>query len=311
MPNQSDVTNMALFCDFENVALGVRDAKYEKFDIKKVLERLLLKGSIVVKKAYCDWDRYKAFKQPMHEANFELIEIPHVRMSGKNSADIRMVVDALDLCYTKEHVDTFVIISGDSDFSPLVSKLRENDKTVIGVGVKNSTSDLLIANCDEFIYYDDLVRERKQRATRKTAAKKSSAAPAESSTGAESPPAREPAARGRKRAAKQKSAPPPVADETIEPETTDAPVEHDKVRQALDLVMETIEALAAERGGEDKIWGSMVKQALKRVKPGFAESYYGFRSFNALLEEAAKQGLVALESDPKSGGYVIRLTAND
>src|SRR6187551_2421627 len=144
-PNQ--ITNMALFCDFENIALGVRDAKYEKFDIAQVLERLLLKGSIVVKKAYCDWDRYKAFKAPMHEASFELIEIPHLRQSGKNSADIRMVVDALDLCYTKSHVDTFVIVSGDSDFSSLVSKLRENAKIVIGVGVKNSSSDLLIANC--------------------------------------------------------------------------------------------------------------------------------------------------------------------
>lgn len=160
MPSSPDSISMALFCDFENVALGVRDAKYEKFDIKLVLERLLLKGSIVVKKAYCDWDRYKGFKAAMHEANFELIEIPHVRQSGKNSADIRLVVDALDLCYTKSHVDTFVIISGDSDFSPLVSKLRENAKQVIGVGVKQSTSDLLIANCDEFIFYDDLVREQ-------------------------------------------------------------------------------------------------------------------------------------------------------
>jgi len=163
MANPPEVTSMALFCDFENIALGVRDANYEKFDIGKVLERLLLKGSIVVKKAYCDWERYKAFKAPMHEASFELIEIPHVRQSGKNSADIRMVVDALDLCYTKAHVDTFVIISGDSDFSPLVSKLRENDKTVIGVGVKKSTSDLFITNCDEFIYYDDLVRSEPAR----------------------------------------------------------------------------------------------------------------------------------------------------
>ena len=166
MTTPTDTKNMAVFCDFENVALGVREAKYAQFDIAKVLERLLLKGSIVVKKAYCDWERYKEFKAPMHEASFELIEIPHVRQSGKNSADIRMVVDALDLCYTKAHVDTFVIISGDSDFSPLVSKLRENDKTVIGVGVKNSTSDLLIANCDEFIYYDDLVREQKAQARR-------------------------------------------------------------------------------------------------------------------------------------------------
>src|SRR5437868_294551 len=174
MANHPDVTNMALFCDFENIALGVRDANYEKFDIGKVLERLLLKGSIVVKKAYCDWDRYKTFKAPMHEASFELIEIPHVRQSGKNSADIRMVVDALDLCYTKSHVDTFVIISGDSDFSPLVSKLRENAKTVVGVGVKNSTSDLLMANCDEFIFYDDLVREdeQKRRAARKRSEKR-------------------------------------------------------------------------------------------------------------------------------------------
>src|SRR5215510_13639813 len=171
MANPPEVTNMAVFCDFENIALGVQDAKYEKFDIGKVLERLLLKGSILVKKAYCDWDRYKAFKPAMHEAAFELIEIPHIRQSGKNSADIRMVVDALDLCYTKAHVETFVIISGDSDFSPLVSKLRENDKQVIGVGVKNSSSDLLIANCDEFIYYDDLVRQEARHKTKKKAPK--------------------------------------------------------------------------------------------------------------------------------------------
>jgi len=173
MPSPALIHNMALFCDFENVALGVADAEYPKFDIRRVMERLLLKGSIVVKKAYCDWDRYKAFKRDMHEAAFELIEIPHVRQSGKNSADIRMVVDALDLCYTKAHVDCFVIISGDSDFSPLVSKLRENNKKVIGVGVRNSTSDLLIGNCDEFIFYDDLVLElqetRRKRAERNQA----------------------------------------------------------------------------------------------------------------------------------------------
>ena len=308
MANQPDVTNMALFCDFENIALGVRDARYDKFDIKKVLERLLLKGSIVVKKAYCDWDRYKPFKGSMHEANFELIEIPHVRMSGKNSADIRMVVDALDLCYTKEHVDTFVIISGDSDFSPLVSKLRENDKTVIGVGVKNSTSDLLIANCDEFIYYDDLVRERKQAARRTTAKKSTAKSVAEEPrTGGDG------VAAGRRRTRTAKKA--TGAEETalvaepVEPSETHA--DGDRVQQALDLVVGTIEALAGERGGDERIWGSMVKQAIKRVKPGFAESYYGFRSFNALLEEAAARGLVALESDPKSGGYVVRLTASD
>jgi len=263
---------MALFCDFENIALGVRDAKYAQFDIDKVLERLLLKGSIVVKKAYCDWERYKEFKGPMHEASFELIEIPHVRMSGKNSADIRMVVDALDLCYTKSHVDTFVIISGDSDFSPLVSKLRENNKVVIGVGVKNSSSDLLIANCDEFIFYDDLVREdeSKKKARRRAVEKK--------------PPAQE------KKAGER---------------------DDDKQQQALDLVLETVEALFAERGAEEKVWGSMVKQALKRRKPGFNESYYGFRTFGKLLDEAEARHLLQLERDEKSGGVVIKTFAHE
>ncbi len=268
MAAQPDTENLALFCDFENVALGVRDAKYDKFDIGRVLERLLLKGSIVVKKAYCDWDRYKEFKEAMHEASFELIEIPHVRQSGKNSADIRMVVDALDLCYTKAHVDTFVIISGDSDFSPLVSKLRENTKIVIGVGVKNSSSDLLIANCDEFIYYDDLVREKEARKrSRKKATPRISPNAAAGDGGAEN-----------------------------------------KKQEALDLVMETVEALLAERGAEDKLWGSMVKQALKRRKPGFNESYYGFKSFSQLLDEAQARKLLALEHDEKSGGYIVQTT---
>ena len=267
------ITSMALFCDFENIALGVRDAKYAKFDIDRVLERLLLKGSIVVKKAYCDWDRYKEFKGPMHEASFELIEIPHVRISGKNSADIRLVVDALDLCYTKSHVDSFVIISGDSDFSPLVSKLRENNKTVIGVGVKSSTSDLLIANCDEFIYYDDLVREneKKRRTRRKPAAKTTSTTPS---------------------AVKD---PPKSAEKT----------EEDRKQEAFDLVMDTIDALAEERDQDEKIWGSMVKQTLKRRSPGFNESYYGFRTFSDLLEEAQQRRLLTLEPDQKSGGYII------
>ena len=310
MANPPEVTNMALFCDFENIALGVRDAEYDKFDIGKVLERLLLKGSIVVKKAYCDWDRYKAFKAPMHEASFELIEIPHVRQSGKNSADIRMVVDALDLCYTKAHVDTFVIISGDSDFSPLVSKLRENNKTVIGVGVKNSTSDLLIANCDEFIFYDDLVREQRRKAA---SPRKAAKAPAKA-------PAKTPA-RGR---GARKGEPRPDAASALEaeapaealPETvTDAPAEEPaaessdegRKQKAIDEVLETLEALLAERGGDEVIWGSMVKQALKRRQPGFNESYYGFRSFNALLEEAQARGLVALTRDDKSGGFKVRL----
>src|SRR5688500_8275280 len=169
MSTQDSDATMAVYLDLENIARGAHDAKFPAFDISKVIERLLLKGHIVVKKAYCDFDRFKGSKRSLHEAAFELIEIPHVRQSGKNSADIRMVVDALDLCYTKSHVDTFVIVSGDSDFSPLVSKLRENAKTVIGVGVKNSSSDLLINNCDEFIYYDDLVRadEQKRRAAKK------------------------------------------------------------------------------------------------------------------------------------------------
>ena len=290
MANPPDVTNMALFCDFENIALGVRDASYEKFDIGKVLERLLLKGSIVVKKAYCDWERYKAFKAPMHEASFELIEIPHVRQSGKNSADIRMVVDALDLCYTKSHVDTFVIISGDSDFSPLVSKLRENAKTVIGVGVKNSTSDLLIANCDEFIYYDDLVREKRKAVSRR--AVKGAAAP-----------------RGKPAGRKAPDAVPELAPSAANGEDAPAMPRTDDERrdEALDLVVETVDALLSERGAEEKIWGSMVKQALKRRKPGFNESYYGFRSFNALLESAAERGDLALDRDEKSGGYIVRL----
>jgi uncharacterized protein (TIGR00288 family) len=269
MGKEPETENLAVFCDFENIALGVRDARCAQFDIRKVTERLLLKGSIVVKKAYCDWERYKEFKAAMHEAAFELIEIPHVRQSGKNSADIRMVVDALDLCYTKAHVDTFVIVSGDSDFSPLVSKLRENNKTVIGVGVKSSSSDLLIANCDEFIYYDDLVRKKQ---TRKKPVRKP-----QRPTGRESAPAAK--------------------------EDKDA---EERTQAALDLVMETLEALAEERGAEEKIWGSMVKQTLKRRRPGFNESYYGFRSFNRLLEEASARGLVGLEPDEKSGGYIIR-----
>ncbi len=303
MANTPEVTSMALFCDFENIALGVRDANYEKFDIGKVLERLLLKGSIVVKKAYCDWERYKAFKAPMHEASFELIEIPHVRQSGKNSADIRMVVDALDLCYTKTHVDTFVIISGDSDFSPLVSKLRENAKSVIGVGVKNSTSDLLIANCDEFIYYDDLVREKKKATARRgngrgaPAAKPRAAAKktAGTATRGEAPPIAEASAEA-------------AAEMPVEAATERPKDEQERRDEAVDLVVETIDALLSERGAEEKIWGSMVKQALKRRKPGFSESYYGFRSFNGLLEEAARRGELELDRDEKSGGYIVRLT---
>jgi uncharacterized protein (TIGR00288 family) len=301
------INNMAVFCDFENVALGVRDARYAKFDIDKVLERLLLKGSIVVKKAYCDWERYKEFKAPMHEASFELIEIPHVRMSGKNSADIRMVVDALDLCYTKSHVDTFVIVSGDSDFSPLVSKLRENNKLVIGVGVKSSTSDLLIANCDEFIYYDDLVRKEQQRSGRKKQpAAASAAAPAGKQTGVgkqvsqSAPPAPAPVP-----AADAIDAPAPAAEPSRRAPSR-AKSDDEKKQEAFDQVLATIEALADEREVDEKIWGSMIKQTLKRQRPGFNESYHGFRSFNQLLEEARDRKLIELEKDEKSGGYVVK-----
>ena len=273
MAAQPEITNMALFCDFENVALGVRDAKYAPFEIKKVLERLLLKGSIVVKKAYCDWERYKDFKATMHEASFELIEIPHVRQSGKNSADIRLVVDALDLCYTKAHVDTFVIISGDSDFSPLVSKLRENNKYVIGIGVKDSTSDLLSANCDEFIFYDDLVRV--QEAKKKQAAKK----------------------------------PAKVKTETAKP--SEARGEEDKKQEAMDFLLETVEGLISERGSDEKLWGSMVKPTMQRRRPGFNESYYGYRSFKELMEDAQRNKLVVLVRDEKSGQYTIRLPSAD
>ena len=288
---------LALFCDFENIALGVRDAKYAKFDIRRVLERLLVKGPIVVKKAYCDWDRYKEFKEQMHEAAFELIEIPHLRQSGKNSADIRMVVDALDLCYTKAHVDTFVIISGDSDFSPLVSKLRENAKTVIGVGVKNSTSDLLIRNCDEFIFYDDLVREQEnsRRKRRRPAAKKSEPAAAEPAASAEAQSPAEVAA----------------APEALLPAGTGKAKDEDRVQVAIDLVIETADAMHSARGEEGTLWGSMIKQALKRRRPEFNESYYGVRSFNKLLEEAQARGQLDLELDERSGGYIVRRIAHE
>ena len=273
MASPSDSISMALFCDFENVALGVRDAQYEKFDIKPILERLLLKGSIVVKKAYCDWERYKGFKATMHEANFELIEIPHVRQSGKNSADIRLVVDALDLCYTKSHVNTFVIISGDSDFSPLVSKLRENNKQVIGVGVKQSTSDLLIANCDEFIFYDDLVRENQRAQARR-----------------QSPG----------------SNPPPAPRRSPEEERSRKESQDARRTQGVELAAETFEALLSERGDTGKIWASVLKEAIKRRKPDFSEGRYGFRTFGNLLEEAQARGLLEFGRDEKSGAYVYR-----
>ncbi len=259
MPNDHSISNMAIFSDFENVAIGAEQAKYDRFDISKVMEQILVKGNVVVRKAYCDWSRYSKFKRDMHEANFELIDIPHLRQSGKNSADIRMVVDALDLAYTKPHIDTFVMISGDSDFSPLVSKLRENNKVVIGVGVKQSTSDLFVANCDEFIFYDDLVRKKPRRKSKKPVQK-----------------------------------------------TTRSKPGSEKQDEAVELLLKTIETMQDSRGEDDLIWGSMIKQAIKRKNPGFNEIYYGFRGFNFVLEEARDRGLLRLEADEKSGGYLVR-----
>ena len=266
MTTPDSTYTLAVFLDLENIALGAQDANFPQFDIGKVFERLLIKGNIVVKKAYCDFDRYKDFKRPLHEAAFELIEIPHIRQSGKNSADIRMVVDALDLCYTNDRVDAFVIISGDSDFSPLVSKLRENGKTVIGVGVKNSTSDLFINNCDEFIYYDDLVRV--------------------------APPKAKP------RNANSSASTPKTAAGTAESKRPDP-------AKALDLVMATVNALIDERGADESIWASMVKQAIKRQNPGFNERAYGFSAFTDLLREGQKRGLLKLEE--KAGNWQVRL----
>jgi uncharacterized protein (TIGR00288 family) len=292
--------NIAIFCDFENVAIGVRDAKFEKFDVHLVLERLLDKGKIVVKKAYADWERYKSSRRPLHEAAFELIEIPHVSYSGKNSADIRLVVDALDLCYTKAHVDVFCIVSGDSDFSPLVSKLRENNKKVIGLGVKNSSSDLLIENCDEFIYYDDLVREKtaeqrkaarhreKDRDRGRDREKKSpvpavAAAPSAPSTPSVSGAPEKP----------RNGTPAPDADAGLD----------EKKDKALEMVLDIVDALFRER--DDNLWGSMVKQTLKRKRPTFSETFHGYRNFNELLEDAQDRGLLELQKDEKSGGYII------
>jgi uncharacterized protein (TIGR00288 family) len=283
--------NIAVFCDFENVALGVRDAKYPSFDIQLVLQRLLDKGNVVVKKAYSDWDRYRAAVRGLHEAAFELIEIPHVSYSGKNSADIRLVVDALDLCYTKSHVDVFAIVSGDSDFSPLVSKLRENNKQVIGLGVKNSSSDLLIDNCDEFIFYDDLVREKiRHKAPSKGSRPRTSAAP------------KTPAGEGGSAKSSAATAGDAAAPKSPDKDKPSGGSEESKL-EALEHVLETLEALFRERDGN--VWGSMVKQTLKRKRPMFNETYHGYDSFSTLLEDAAQRGLLKLQRDPKSGGYIV------
>jgi uncharacterized protein (TIGR00288 family) len=246
---------IAVFMDFENLALGVRDmAGSGDFEVQLVLKRLLEKGRIVHKRAYCDWGAYRKAMREFHAQGIEMIDIPHSKMSGKNSADIRMVVDAIDLCYSKQHIDIFALLTGDSDFSPLVSKLKENDKRVIGCGVKNSTSDLLIANCDEFIYYDDLIRAaRKSRSAEK-----------------------KPGAR--------------KAD--------------DKKQQAVDRLIEIVRSLEVDY---DPLWGSMIKQTIRRVFPGFNEEYYGYRSFAELLKDAEGQKLIALEHDESRGNYKVRL----
>lgn len=271
-----DAPNIAVFADFENVAIGARDANYNEFDIHLILERLLDKGNIVVKRSYADWDSFKSAKRQMHEAAFEMIEVPHVSYSGKNSADIRMVVDALDLSYTKKHVQIFCIITGDSDFSPLVSKLRENNKLVIGVGVKNAASRLLVENCDEYIFYDDLVRSKRSNKRGGGRRKNNSRSNAKSST-AKTPP----------KDAKDANA----ADETG---TKD---------EALEMILDTAESLFRER--DENIYGSLIKQVLKRKKPQFNETFYGYRSFNDLIEDATERGLLETAKDEKSGGYIV------
>ena len=244
---QEEERKIALFCDLENVALGVRDSESKKFDINLVLERLVEKGKIIVKRAYADWERYSEFKIPFHEAAIELIDIPQRRYTGKNSADIKMVVDAMDLSYSKEHLDTFVLLSGDSDFSPLVSKLKENNKYVIGIGVKNSSSNLLIDNCDEFIFYEDVWRDQQKG----------------------------PALTG---LTKKKS-------------------------EVFQMLTESI--LALQRENKDVLWGSMIKQTMKRKKPSFNEGYYGYSTFSELLQDAERNGLLKLRKDERSGSWVV------
>ena len=252
----ADEPLIAVFVDYENLALGARDAPGGDFDMSLVLKRLLEKGRIVFKRAYCDWGRYRNTMNAFHSMGIEMIDIPQSKISGKNSADIRMVVDAIDMCYAKAHIDMFALVSGDSDFSPLVSKLKENDKRVIGCGVKSSTSDLLVANCDEFIYYDDLARVKKAARTKRA---KSS-------------------------------------DKTGDTRT-----------EARERILEIVQSLESDY---DPVWGSLVKQTIKRVYPGFNEGYYGYRSFSELLKDAEKQGLIELEYDSERGNYKVQVGAD-
>jgi uncharacterized protein (TIGR00288 family) len=263
----ADEPRIAVFVDFENLAIGARDMRgQESFQIDVVLRRLLEKGRIVFKRAYCDWSRYRPATKELHQQGVELVDVPHTGMSGKNSADIHLVVDALELCHAKQHIDVFALLTGDSDFSPLVAKLKENDKRVVGCGVKSSSSKLLIQSCDEFIYYDDLVRAQAQ--TRAPAPRPE----AERSAGGE-------------KSESEKS-------------------ENDKKGEALGWLTETVAALEEDY---EAPWGSMVKQTLKRVHPGFNEIYYGFRDFGELLEDAEDKGLVELDWDEKRGNYQVRL----
>jgi uncharacterized protein (TIGR00288 family) len=272
MAKDDTSTTMAVFFDLENIVIGVRRANYPKFNIRRVIDRLLNKGHIVVKKAYCDWERYKEFKRPLHETAFELIEVPTLSQSGKNSADIRMVVDALDLCYTKQHVDSFVILSGDSDFSPLVSKLRENAKKVIGIGVKSSSSDLFISNCDEFIYYDDLIRDEIENTRQQPT----------------------PAEPNQAKPRRTKTVKPEKAKVVAQPKRLDSSA-------AFVLLKEVVEALAEERG-DKPINLSKAKDAMKRRDPGFNEKAFGFKTFGALAQAAQQAGYVKVQNSDQGDG---------
>jgi uncharacterized protein (TIGR00288 family) len=267
---------IAVFVDFENLALGVRDMKSGNFQINLILKRLLEKGRIVYKRAYCDWSQYRNDVREFHQQGIEMVDIPRSKMSGKNSADIHMVVDALDLCYSKDHIDAFALLTGDSDFSPLVSKLKENNKRVIGIGVKNSTSNLLINNCDEFIYYDDLVR----------VAEKPKLAPKQ-----------------RKSAAKTKTSGGKKAESEVAAGPARSGEDGAKQDEALDQLLEIVRSLEAEY---DPLWGSLIKQTIRRVYPGFNERYYGYKNFADLLEDAEDLGYLRLDYDEGRGNYKVR-----
>jgi len=296
----SDEPLIAVFVDFENLALGVRDMKGGRFRVDIVLKRLLEKGRIVFKRAYCDWSSYRDDVRDFHQHGIELIDIPRSKMSGKNSADIHMVVDALDICYSKSHIDVFALLTGDSDFSPLVSKLKENNKRVIGCGVKQSTSNLLISNCDEFIYYDDLIRLQEKGSGKRKTGPRRKAARTKAEPGREEPAREEPAKTPEKPAEAE-----PRAKARPEPEPeADAEAIGERKPEAMDRLLEILESLNQDY---DQIWGSMVKQTIRRVFPGFNENYYGYRNFTELLEHAADEGYIEIEFDESRGNYRVRL----